>query len=210
MIFSLRGIPVRVEPFFVVIDCAGVGYGAKIPGNVYQAIVSGGFDTARKEFTLTTRSVYSEDNAQLFGFLNEGEAALFDFIRSLHGFGPQAAMNIISTIGAADLVDALKKGDVKTLTSVPGVGKTKAEKLCFEAQSKKGKLDKLAAPADARGAAPTAESSHDLVVQALLSLGYALKEIESAGEKVRRSGAAPADVTRENLQDHIRLYLRNI
>ncbi len=209
MIFSLRGIPVRVEPFFVVIDCAGIGYGAKIPGNVYQAIVSGGFDTAKKEFMLTTRSVYSEDNAQLFGFLNEGEAALFDFIRSLHGFGPQAAMNIISTIGAAELVDALKKGDLKTLTSVPGVGKTKAEKLCFEAQSKKSKLDKLAVSPGSRETA-TATTSHDLVVQALLSLGYALKEIETAAEKLRRAGETPTEVTRENLQDWIRLYLRNI
>lgn len=209
MIFSLRGIPVRVEPFFVVIDCAGVGYGAKIPGNVYQAIVSGGFDTARKEFVLVTRSVYAEDNAQLFGFLNEGEAALFDFIRSLHGFGPQAAMNIISTIGAAELVDALKMGDIKTLTSVPGVGKTKAEKLCFEAQSRKTKLEKLAVNPGSREAIPVA-TSHDLVVQALLSLGYALKEIETAAEKLRRAGETPAEVTRENLQDWIRLYLRNI
>jgi len=210
MIFSLRGVPVRVEPFFVVIDCGGVGYGARIPGNVYQAIVSGGFDTTRKEFHLVTRSVYSEDNAQLFGFLNEGEAALFDFIRSLHGFGPQASMNIISTIGAAELVEALKNGDVKTLTSVPGVGKTKAEKLCFEAQSKKAKLDKLTAPPDGKATKSAGETSHELVIQALLSLGYALKEIEAAGEKVHKGGAAPAEVTRENLQDHIRLYLRNI
>ncbi len=209
MIYSLRGIPVRVEPFFVVIECAGVGYGAKIPGNVYQAIVSGGFDTARKDFTLVTRSVYAEDNAQLFGFLNDSEASLFDFIRSLHGFGPQAAMNIISTIGATELIEALRSADVKTLTSVPGVGKTKAEKLCFEAQSKKAKLDKLAAVPGARET-KTAATSHDLVVQALLSLGYAQKEIETAAEKLRRAGETPEEVTRENLQDWIRLYLRNI
>ena len=46
--------------------------------------------------------------------------------------------------------------------------------------------------------------------QALLSLGYALKEIETAAEKLRRAGETPAEVTRENLQDWIRLYLRNI
>lgn len=209
MIYSLRGIPVRVEPFFVVLDCGGVGYGAKIPGNVYQAIVSGGFDTTRKEFTLVTRSVYAEDNAQLFGFLNDSEAALFDFIRSLHGFGPQAAMNIISTIGAVDLIAALRRADLKTLTSVPGVGKTKAEKLCFEAQARKSKLDKLAAEPDSNDV-KTASTSQDLVVQALLSLGYALKEIEIAAEKLRRSGDTPKEVTRENLQDWIRLYLRNL
>lgn len=208
MIYSLRGVPVHVEPFFVVLDCGGVGYGARIPGNVYQAIVTGGFDTGRREFQLVTRSVYAEDNAQLFGFLDQSEAQLFDFIRSLHGFGPQAAMNIISTIGGAELLLALKQSDVKALTKVPGVGKTKAEKLCFEANSKKGKLDKLAAKAGKD--TPAAAIEDDLVVQALVSLGYSVKEIDAAGEKIRKLAEKPADVSRENLQEWIRLYLRNL
>lgn len=208
MIYLLRGIPVHVEPFFVVLDCGGVGYGARIPGNVYQAIVSGGFDTGRKEFQLVTRGVYAEDNAQLFGFLDQSEAQLFDFIRSLHGFGPQAAMNIISTIGGAELLVALKQSDVKVLTKVPGVGKTKAEKLCFEANSKKGKLDKLGAKAGKE--APAAAPEDELVVQALLSLGYSAKEIDTAGEKIRKLLEKPETVSRENLQEWIRLYLRNL
>lgn len=208
MIYSLRGIPVHVEPFFVVLDCGGIGYGARIPGNVYQAIVAGGFDTGRKEFQLVTRSVYAEDNAQLFGFLDQSEAQLFDFIRSLHGFGPQAAMNIISTIGGAELLVALRQSDVKALTKVPGVGKTKAEKLCFEANSKKGKLDKLGAKTG-KGL-PAAAMDDELVVQALVSLGYSAKEIDAAGEKIRKLAEKPNSVSRENLQEWIRLYLRNL
>lgn len=208
MIYSLTGIPVHVEPFFVVLDCSGVGYGARIPVNVYQAIVSGGYDTGKKPFTLVTRSVYSEDNAQIFGFLNQAEAQLFDFVRSLHGFGPQAAMNIISTIGGAELLQVLRQSDTKALTRVPGVGKTKAEKLCFEANSRKARLDKLSATQDK--SAPAAVTGDDLVVQALVSLGYSAKEIEQAGDKLRKSGNTPESVTRENLQDWIRLYLRNL
>lgn len=209
MIYSLRGIPTRIEPFFVVIEAHGVGYGARIPGNVYEAIVSGGYDTAAKEFSLVTRSVYSEDNAQLFGFLNETDAALFDFIRSLSGFGPQAAMNLISTIGAAELLSALRGQDATALTKVPGVGKTKAEKLCFEANAKKAKLDKLATQLDAPQK-ETVAASDDLVVQALTSLGYSLKEIQAAAPKVKKAADAPENVSRENLQQWIRLYLRNL
>ena len=207
MLFSLRGVPIRVEPFFVVIDCAGVGYGARIPGNVYEAIVSGGYDTGRKEFTLVTRSVYSEDNAQLFGFLNEHDAALFDFIRSLSGFGPQAAMSLISTIGGNELLAAMRAQDASALTRVPGVGKTKADKLCFEANAKKARLEKLAASQSMPAAAPATD---DLLVQALTSLGYSAKEIQGAAAKLQKEQQKPAAVTRENLQEWIRLYLKQL
>lgn len=209
MIFFLTGIPIRVEPFFVVLDCNGVGYGARIPVNVYQAIVSGGYDTSRKPFTLSVRSVYSEDNAQLFGFLNESEAQLFDFIRSLHGFGPQAAMNLISTIGGAELLLALRQSDIQLLTKVPGVGKTKAEKLCFEAKSKKSKLDKLAsAPGSASKENKEVGVKSELLVQALLSLGYSQREIEQAAAKINKLPELPPTLARENIQDWIRLYLK--
>lgn len=210
MIFSLRGIPTRVEPFFVVLECGGVGYGARIPGNVYEAIVAGGYDTGAKEFALITRSVYSEDNAQLFGFLNEHDAALFDFIRSLNGFGPQAAMNLISTIGGVELLAALRAQDAAALTKVPGVGKTKADKLCFEANAKKARLDKLAASGTAGGKQVSIQPTDDLLAQALISLGYSVKEIQAASDKLKKVADKPAAVSRENLQEWIRLYLRNI
>lgn len=206
MIFTLRGIPVRVEPFFVVLECAGVGYGIRIPGNAYEAIVAGRYDTEKKEFLLITRSVYSEDNAQLFGFLTENDAALFDFIRSLNGFGPQAAMGIISTIGGDELISALLAGDVAALVKVPGVGKTKAEKLCFEANAKKVRLEKLAVSESKS----TEFRTDELVTQALGTLGYSLKEISAAAEKLKRIVEKPKAVSRENLQEWIRLYLQNL
>lgn len=208
MIFSLTGIPVRVEPFFLVLECGGVGYGARIPVNVYQSVVAGGYDTGKKAFTLVTRSVYSEDNAQIFGFLDQAEAELFDFIRSLHGFGPQAAMNLISTIGGAELLQALKDADVKALTRVPGVGKTRAEKLCFEANSRKARLVKLSEKTGKQAAAVAGHE--DLLAQALTTLGYSQKEIDQAAEKIRKMPDLPAAATRENLQDWIRIYLRNL
>lgn len=208
MIFSLTGRVERLDPFFIVIECGGVGYGARIPVNVYQAAVSGGFDTSRELFTLVTRSVYSEDNAQLFGFIDEGEAKLFDFVRSLNGFGPQAAMNILSTMGAAELLQAMQDSDTASLVRVPGVGKTKAEKLCFEAQSKKARLSKIIL-GETNGAMQ-AQNTDELVTQALVSLGYSLKEVEQAANKVNKLQEKPQAVTRENLQDWIRLYLRNL
>lgn len=210
MIFSLVGIPTRVEPFFVVIECAGVGYGVRICGNVYEAIVAGGYDTARKNFALVTRSIYSEDNAQLFGFLSEEDAALFDFIRSLNGFGPQAAMGILSTLGGEFLLTALLHQDVGSLVKVPGVGKTKAEKLCFEANARKARLEKLAVTQKTDGAKKIVSVPNDLVVQALTSLGYAPKEIQSAADKLAKSTDKPASITRENLQEWIRLYLKHL
>ncbi|MBV6493949.1 MAG: Holliday junction ATP-dependent DNA helicase RuvA [Turneriella sp.] len=207
MIYSLTGIPTRVEPFFVVLECHGVGYGVRIPGSVYDAIVSGGFDNAKKNFTLVTRSIYAEDNAQLFGFLSEKEAALFDFVRSLPGFGPSAAMGIISTLGADVLLNSLIHDDVASLVKVPGVGKTKAQKLCFEAGTKKAKLEKLSAAASAT--MRTSDETDELLTQALMSLGYSSKEIQVATEKLKNKDK-PEKVTRENLQEWIKLFLQQL
>jgi holliday junction DNA helicase RuvA len=210
MIYSLRGIPKRVDPFFVVIEATGVGYGVRIPGNVYEAIVNGGYDTGKREFSLVTRSVYSEDNAQLFGFLTEDEAGLFDFIRSLSGFGPTAAMGIISTLGADGLLQALLAADAAALVKVPGVGKTRAEKLVFEAKGKKQRLEKLAAEIKPGKAPQINKPADDLILQALTSLGYSNKEISAADERVRKITDKPASIGRENLQEWIRLYLKNL
>ncbi|MCX7632242.1 MAG: helix-hairpin-helix domain-containing protein [Turneriella sp.] len=207
MIFSLTGIPQRVEPFFLVLDCHGVGYGVRITGSVYEAIVAGGFERKKQTITIITRSIYAEDKAQLFGFLRHDEAELFDFIRSLSGFGPQVAMNLVSALGADDLLYVLKNGDAARLTRVPGIGKTKAEKLCFEAKNKIAQLEKLRKTSSSTK--PDSEAA-ELLEEALLSLGYTGKEIRQAKEKVNQDPARPAELSRDNLQEWIRLYLRHL
>ena len=209
MIYSLRGTPLRIEPFFILLDVGGVGYGVRILASVFDAFHEQVKSKLNLEIKLITRSIYSEDNAQIFGFLTEDEAGLFDFVRSLQGFGPSASMNILSTLGAAELSEVLLAEDAAALTKVPGVGKTKAEKLIFEARSKKKKLEALGLTDkdQAQKKSISAEQTQ-LIFSALASLGFNNQEISRVHEKISKGHANIFNDPKSHLQDIIRVYLQ--
>ena len=211
MIYSLRGALVRIEPFFLVLDVNGVGYGARILASVFDAFHNRVQDKNNNEIQLITRSIYSEDSAQLFGFLSEAEAELFDFIRSLQGFGPSAAMNILSTLGANELSAVLLAEDAAALTKVPGVGKTKAEKLIFEARAKKKKLEALGVIDQDRAQKKSVTSEQtQLIFSALTSLGFNNQEIARVHDKIKKEHPDLLNQSKSHLQDIIRVYLQHL
>jgi len=59
------------------------------------------------------------------------------------GIGPKLALAALGSLPMADLLQAIRARDVKTLVRIPGVGKKTAEKLCFELSEKLGGLGGL-------------------------------------------------------------------
>lgn len=87
-------------------------------------------------------------------------------------------MATLAVYDAAALRQALHDGDVAALTRVPGIGKRGAERMVLELRDKVGGL--------AAGAAP-ALNGHAVrgpVVEALVGLGFAVKQAEEATDKV--------------------------
>ena len=85
-----------------------------------------------------------------------------------------------------ELVEALRKQDVRRLVAVPGVGKKTAERMVLELAEK---AQKFSEPAGA-GAPPSVAA--DDVISALVNLGYRRNEAERAVDGIARAGA-PAD-----------------
>ena len=124
-----------------------------------------------------------EDALALYGFLTERERSLFLLLLGVTGIGPRVALTVLSGIPPAELVDALRKQDVRRLVAIPGVGKKTAERMVLELAEKVARL-----PGEAPAKAPAAVAADD-VISALVNLGYRRAEAERAVDATARAGA---------------------
>ena len=153
-------------------DVRGVGYRVLIPLSTFYRLGEDG-----SEVSLLVHTHLREDALLLFGFWTAEEQAVFERLIGVVGVGPKLALNILSGIEAADLVEALRAGDLPRLTRIPGVGKKTAERLVVELREKMPPL--------AAASAPEGSAKEDLL-SALAHLGYSRGEAEKAVERALR------------------------
>ncbi|MCK5833729.1 Holliday junction branch migration protein RuvA [bacterium] len=159
MIDFIRGFIARKGDNFVVIDVTGIGYYLSISKMTSDEIGQSG-----EEATLITRLLHREDTMELFGFANEEERFLYDALNSISGIGPRMALNILSGLGAEEFVFAVENKDLKLLSTIKGLGKKTAQKLCFELD---GAFDKMAFHSSKKAGGAVRDA-----VSALVALGY--------------------------------------
>jgi len=181
MIAQLRGTLGDKRPNQVLVDVGGVGYLVHIPLSTFYAL-----GDLHSNVTLLIHTQVREDAIALYGFLSAREKHLFELLISASGVGPVLALKILSGMSVADLVPAVRAGDLARLTRIPGVGRKTAERMVVELRDK---LAAMEAPADARQPITTTGVAGD-VVSALLNLGYEQRAAEQAVERTRKNGAS--------------------
>jgi Holliday junction DNA helicase RuvA len=181
MIAYLAGTLRALDATRALIVAAGVGYEVHISLQTYYRL------EGKREAELDIYTHVREDQLSLYGFASTDEKYAFEKLISISGIGPTLAQKILSGIDAADLADAVARADARKLSSIPGVGKKTAERICLELR------DKLAPPAAATAAAPTRLSVDDDVQSALVNLGYRPKDAEVALEKARQELGGEAE-----------------
>lgn len=191
MIGHLRGRIQRKQPSEVLLEVGGVGYRVHVPLSTFYRLGDPGTEAA-----LLVHTHVREDALQLFGFFTEQEQSLFERLIDVSGVGPRLALGILSGIEAADLVAALRAGDLVRLTRIPGVGKKTAERLVVELR------DKMPAAASETAAAAPPEALNDDVLSALANLGYPRPQAERALERALRQSPDA------RFEDLLRLTLR--
>ena len=182
MIALLRGVLIEKHPNQAIVETGGVGYDVAIPVSTFTRLPDAG-----AEVRLRIHTHVREDALALYGFLTQDEKALFEKLIGVGGIGPTLAVKILSGLAAAELIPAIRRGDVEKLVRIPGVGKKTAERMVLELR------DKLPAPVgeDAAAPAPEALSMVDQdVLSALLNLGCARPHAEAAVRKAKAAGAA--------------------
>jgi Holliday junction DNA helicase RuvA len=169
VIASVRGEVLDVALDHVVIEAAGVGYKLMATPSTLATLRRG------SEARLITAMIVREDSMTLYGFPDAEARDLFLTLLGVSGVGPKIALATLAVYDAPALRRALADGDVTALTRVPGIGKRGAERMVLELRDK-------------MGAAPEARvNGHAVrvpVVEALVGLGFAVKQAEEATSKV--------------------------
>ena len=182
MISYLEGILRNLDATRAVVLAGGVGYSVHISLQTYYRL------EGQKDVALEIYTHVREDALALYGFATAEEKNAFEKLISISGIGPTLAQKILSGIDAPDLADAVACGDARKLSSIPGVGKKTAERICLELR------DKLAiAPQQPVAASVSRASIDDDVHSALENLGYKPAYAVVALEKARKELGADAE-----------------
>jgi len=172
MIASVRGEVLDIALDHVVIEAAGVGYKLMGAPSTLATLRRG------SEARLITAMIVREDSMTLYGFPDADARDLFLTLLGVSGVGPKIALATLAVYDAHALRQALADGDVTALTRVPGIGKRGAERLVLELR------DKIGPVLPSTGAAVNGHSIRGPVVEALVGLGFAVKQAEEATDKV--------------------------
>jgi holliday junction DNA helicase RuvA len=196
MIASLTGSLISKTVQSIIIDVHGVGYEVIVPLTTYVRLPAEG-QTVR----FLTYTHVREDALQLYGFSAPEEKNVFLLLLGISGIGPRLAVNILSGIPLAALIEAVKKGDVAKLSSIPGIGQKTAARLVLELKEKI--LAVVAPDSTLAGTAGEGDSRRtEDAVSALVNLGYKSPLAKDAVKKVlqsRNGGGGGEDVVIEDL-----------
>ena len=171
MIAHVTGTVTGREGDILVVDVNGVGY------EVTATFAALSRSEPGSTVTVPTYLHVREDVMQLFGFASEAERRIFRLLLNVNGVGPRLALAIVSAQDPERIESAVLLGDVALLSSVSGVGKKTAERICLDLK------DKIAGAGatTAGGVAPAAASDpHREARDGLVALGYSVIDAEAA------------------------------
>ncbi|MFA5147053.1 MAG: Holliday junction branch migration protein RuvA [Candidatus Omnitrophota bacterium] len=185
MISRISGKVKERKETSVIIDVNGISYEVLIPPAVMRAIEDGMGDDGTIE--LITYHYYQMDPSRaipvLVGFLNEIEREFFEQFIKVSGVGPKAACKALS-MSFSVIADAIDRGDMPLLKTLPGIGEQKAREIIAKLQGKVGKFglikDKFN---DGEPRPVAAEDIKAEAVNVLLQLQYKKQEAKEMVER---------------------------
>lgn len=192
MIAHIRGV---VSEKFgtngVVVDVSGVGYEMMVPAPDFESTV---LDEERKFFTY---HAVRENSEELYGFSSLVAKKLFELLISVQGIGPKAGIAILSLAEAEEVRNAIANGDTAFVSKASGVGKKSAERVIVDLRDKVGIPSRYGAT-EVKSA--VLKDEQDEALDALIALGFPLKEATAALEKVDPG---------LSVEERVRLALKN-
>lgn len=192
MIAHIRGV---VSEKFgtngVVVDVSGVGYEMMVPAPDFEDVV---LNEERKFFTY---HAVRENSEELYGFSSLVAKKLFELLISVQGVGPKAGIAILSLAEAEEVRNAIANGDTVFISKASGVGKKSAERVIVDLRDKVGIPSRYGATEVKFN---VLKEEQDEALDALIALGFPLKEATAALEKVDPS---------LSVEERVRLALKN-
>ena len=137
MIEYIKGQLTDVNPTYVVIEAAGVGYAINIALPTYSELVG----REGQEGRLYITEIIREDAHELYGFFSKGERELFVMLMTVSGIGANTARMIMSAYSAAEIRQIIATGNARALAQVKGLGPKTAQRIIVDLKDKVLKID---------------------------------------------------------------------
>jgi len=186
MIDQISGKVISINDNYVVLAVGGLGIKVNISANFASKLVN------EDLITLITYLNVREDALDLYGFKNDSERNLFLMLIAISGIGPKLAVSILSGAELEKLKSNILSGDIKSLTSIPGVGAKTAKRIIIELKDKLSKTTTTELGFEENFGSKISKD----VLSALVGLGYS----ESmATEVIKRMNPANPDKSIESL-----------
>lgn len=207
MIEYIKGQLTYLAPTYAVIEAAGVGYEINIPLTAYSTLAGrekqettlregqGPKVGAGQETKLFVTEIIREDTHDLFGFLTQGERALFLLLMTVSGIGANTARMIMSAYSASEVRTIIATGNAHALAQVKGLGPKTAQRVIVDLKDKVLKIDLGTDDTAASGAneIPTAPVDSEVkaeAVSALTMLGFPAAASSKVVDKILSSNAS--------------------
>ena len=174
---------------YIVIDVGGLGYKVFMSDSGIEKLGNIG-ETVKVHTYYKVR----EDDISIFGFNTLEELKMFELLISVSGVGAKTALAMLAVCEPTEFALAVVSEDVKTLTTIPGIGPKSAKRIILELKDKiKTSQEAEAIKAQIENKDKTQRIIQKAIMEnsrieeattALQVLGYNKKEIEKAFEKI--------------------------
>lgn len=141
MISHISGKIKKKNQTSIILDVNNISYEILIPPAVMKRV-----DKAKSEdgtIELITYHYFQMDQSRaipvLVGFLSDVEKDFFEQFITVSGVGPKAACRAFS-LSFSTIADAIDKGDLSLLKTLPGIGEQRAREIVAKLQGRVGKF----------------------------------------------------------------------
>lgn len=172
MISLVNGVVRSISLDKVIVEVGGVGLSLSVTQKTSAQLNIG------VQVQLFTTLVVREDALTLYGFVEDGDRALFELVQTVSGIGPKVALSIVSALSPSQLAIAISQEDISAIEKVPGIGRKGAQRLILEL---KGKLTDFGTSSKSDRHQPV---WREQLTSALVSLGFNAKDSDAAISQV--------------------------
>lgn len=190
MIGYLEGsVLARLEDSLLLRTPGGVGYQVHVP---LPLLAEAAPEAPLRLYCVT---MVRDTELALYGFEAPEGKRLFELLVKASGIGPKLALAFLSAFRPAELRAAIVQQDVALLSTIPGVGRKTATRLCVELADRLGNEPfTLPEPSDGAG------QGHGDLLSALTNLGYPEKDVVPVIRQLSGSEQPFADQLKQALR----------
>jgi Holliday junction DNA helicase RuvA len=185
----VKGLLTEKSVTSVTVEAQGVGYEMSIPVSTYERLPA-----LNETVKIYTHYHVREDAHKLYGFWTADERAAFRQLMTVSQIGPKVALSVLSGVSVAELARAVNLGEEGRLRGIPGVGPKTAQRVVMELRGKLGPVRETGDEAGSNAVSGVAGKSRTEAFEAMLSLGYAEKQVIAALARVEKVVAGDAPV----------------